>query len=155
QIPPDEDIGSVTGDGAFDTHKCHDVIADRGAEAFGHVLGPMAAMPSLPPRKNAKPWKPTTAGARARNEILRAVTYLGPAIWRRWSGSPPRPATHRPASRTSGNSECHAAADDQGQPLIAGDASCDVLIGRQHVLCRVIFHDMRTLTRRHRVKPRI
>ncbi|WCR19717.1 IS5 family transposase [Paracoccus alcaliphilus] len=74
QIPPDEDIGSVTGDGAFDTRKCHDAIADRGAEAI------------IPPRKNAQPWKPTTAGACARNEILRAVKYLGPAIWRRWSG---------------------------------------------------------------------
>lgn len=86
QIPPHQEIGSVTGDGAYDTRKCHDAIADRGAEAFGHVLGPMAAMPSLPPRKNAKPWKPTTAGLCARNEILRAVKYLGPAIWRRWSG---------------------------------------------------------------------
>lgn len=74
QIPPDEEIGSVTGDGAFDTRKGHDAIADRGAEAI------------IPPRKNARPWKPTTAGARARNEILRAVKYLGPAIWRRWSG---------------------------------------------------------------------
>lgn len=73
QFSPDEELGSVTGDGAYDTRKCHDAIADRGAEAI------------IPPRKNARPWKPTTAGARARNEILRAVKYLGPAIWRRWS----------------------------------------------------------------------
>lgn len=84
QISPDEEVGAVTGDGAYDTHKCHDAIADRGTEAFGHVLEPMAVMPSLPPRKNARPWRPTAAGARARNEILRAVKYPGPAIWRRW-----------------------------------------------------------------------
>ena len=39
-----------------------------------------------PPRKNAKPWKPSTAGAIARNEALRASKYLGRAIWRKWSG---------------------------------------------------------------------
>ena len=41
---------------------------------------------SLPPRKTAKPWKPATAGAIARNEALRASRYLGRAIWRKWSG---------------------------------------------------------------------
>ena len=74
QIPPDEEIGSVTGDGAYDTRKCHDAIAGRGAHAV------------IPPRKNAKPWKPSTAGAIARNEALRASRYLGRALWRRWSG---------------------------------------------------------------------
>ena len=59
QIPPDQTIGSVTADGAYDTRKC---------------------------RKNAKPWKPTSPGAVARNEALRASKYLGHAIWRRWSG---------------------------------------------------------------------
>ncbi|WP_272848299.1 transposase [Paracoccus saliphilus] len=54
----------MTGDGAYDARKGHDAIADRGAEAI------------IPPRKNAKPWKPTTAGVGARNEILRAVKYL-------------------------------------------------------------------------------
>ena len=29
QIPADEDISSVTADGAFDTRKCHDAIASR------------------------------------------------------------------------------------------------------------------------------
>ena len=74
QIPPDQEIGSVTADGAFDTRKCHDAIAARGAAAI------------IPPRKNAKPWKPDTAGAIARNEILRTSKYLGRTIWRRWSG---------------------------------------------------------------------
>ena len=58
----------------FTTRKCHDAVADRGAHAV------------VPPRKNAKPWKPSTAGAIARNEALRASKYLGRALWRRWSG---------------------------------------------------------------------
>lgn len=74
QIRPDQEIGSVTADGAYDTRKCHDAIANRGAGAI------------IPPRKNAKPWKPTTAGAMARNESLRVSKYLGRAIWRNWSG---------------------------------------------------------------------
>ena len=74
QIPPDRDIGSVTADGAYDTRKCHDAIAARNANAV------------IPPRKNAKPWKPTSAGAIARNEAVNASRYLGRAIWRRWSG---------------------------------------------------------------------
>ena len=74
QIPADQDIASVTADGAYDTRKCHDAIADRGAAAI------------IPPRKNAKPWKTVTAGAVARNEALRASKYLGRALWRQWSG---------------------------------------------------------------------
>ena len=74
QIPADVEIGSVTADGAYDTRKCHDAVADRGAHAV------------IPPRKNAKFWKPSTAGAIARNEALRASKYLGRAIWRKWSG---------------------------------------------------------------------
>ena len=68
QIPTDVEIGSVTADGAYDTRKCHDAVADRGAHAV------------IPPRKNAKPWKPSTAGAIARNEALRASRYLGRAV---------------------------------------------------------------------------
>lgn len=74
QIPPDQGIGSVTADGAYDTRKCHDAIAARGAYAV------------IPPRMNAKPWKPTIAGAIARNEAINTSRYLGKAIWRRWSG---------------------------------------------------------------------
>jgi hypothetical protein len=74
QIPPEQEIATVTADGAFDTRKCHEAIAARGAAAI------------IPPRKNAKPWKPDTAGAIARNEILRTSKRLGRTIWRRWSG---------------------------------------------------------------------
>lgn len=77
QIPPEQEIATVTADGAFDSRKCHDAIAARGAAAI------------IPPRKNArpwKPWKPDTAGAVARNEILRTSKRVGRTIWRRWSG---------------------------------------------------------------------
>lgn len=74
QISPEQDVGSVTADGAYDTRKCHDAIAARGAHAV------------IPPRKNAKPWKPTSKGAIARNEAVNTSRYLGRAIWRRWSG---------------------------------------------------------------------
>jgi hypothetical protein len=74
QIPPDQEIASVTADGAFDTRKCHDAVAARGAAAI------------IPPRKNAKPWKPDSPGAFARNEALRASKRFGRTIWRRWSG---------------------------------------------------------------------
>lgn len=43
QIAADQDNGSVTADGAYDTRKCHDAIAARGADSV------------MPPRKNAKP----------------------------------------------------------------------------------------------------
>jgi len=74
QIAPHHEVASVTADGAYDTRKCHDAIAERGADAV------------IPPRRNAQPWKEITAGAAARNEALRASRRLGRAIWRRWSG---------------------------------------------------------------------
>jgi hypothetical protein len=40
----------------------------------------------IPLRKNAKPWKPTSAGAIARNEAVNASRHLGHTIWQRWSG---------------------------------------------------------------------
>jgi hypothetical protein len=74
QIPSNEEIGTVTADGAYDTRKCHDAIAARNAHAV------------IPPRKNAKLWKPDTTGARARNEAVRSSRYLGRALWRQLAG---------------------------------------------------------------------
>ena len=74
QIAPDPLLGSVTADGAYDTRKCHDAIAARNAHAV------------IPPRKNAKMWKPDTPGARARNEAVRSSKYLGRALWRNLTG---------------------------------------------------------------------
>jgi hypothetical protein len=42
QTPSGQDIGIVTADGAYDTRKCNEAIAARGAHAV------------TPPRKNAK-----------------------------------------------------------------------------------------------------
>ncbi|CUH39894.1 Transposase DDE domain protein [Jannaschia seosinensis] len=74
QVPADEEIASVTADGAYDTRGCRDAIANRGADAV------------IPPRRNAKPWKKHSPGAAGRNEALRAIKRLGRTIWRRWSG---------------------------------------------------------------------
>jgi len=86
QIAQGQEIGSVTADGAYDTRKCHDAIAARNAHAV------------IPPRKNAKMWKPPfvhasmhcravdTPGARARNEAVRSSKYLGRALWRQLTG---------------------------------------------------------------------
>jgi len=74
QIPPNQAIGQVTADGAYDTRPCHAAIAARQASAV------------IPTRRNGQPWKETTPGAQARNEILRATKHLGRSIWRSWSG---------------------------------------------------------------------
>jgi hypothetical protein len=74
QIPPDQPIGTVTGDGAFDTRRCHAAILDRGGNAI------------IPIRKNGRLWKEDCPAARARNDILRATRHLGRAIWKNWSG---------------------------------------------------------------------
>jgi transposase len=69
QIPRDQHIGSVTADGAYDTRRCHNAIADLGANAV------------IPPRRNAQPWKPTTAGTIARNDALRAPRSGSLTLW--------------------------------------------------------------------------
>ena len=74
QIPCDERIDSVSGDGAYDTKNAHAAIVERDAEAI------------IPVRKNGKPWKENTSGAQGRNETLRATQRLGRAIWKKWSG---------------------------------------------------------------------
>ena len=64
QIPADQQIASVTAEGACGTRKSHDAIAERGAHAV------------IPPRKTAKPWKTVIAGAVARNEARRRRNTL-------------------------------------------------------------------------------
>lgn len=74
QIPPDEQIATVTADGAYDTRRCHAAIIERGATAI------------IPIRKNGRPWKEDCAAARARNEILRASRHFGRTLWKRLTG---------------------------------------------------------------------
>jgi len=56
QIPEDEDIGTVTADGACDTRRCHSAIIARGGTAI------------IPIRRNGRPWKEDCPAARARND---------------------------------------------------------------------------------------
>ena len=77
QIPAEEPIGTVTADGAYDTRACHAAIAARQATAV------------IPTRRNGRPWKETTPGAQARNDILRASRHFGRAIWRNLERVPP------------------------------------------------------------------
>lgn len=72
--PQDEKIGTVTGDGAFHTRRCHTAILQRGGKAV------------IPIRRNGPLWKEDCSAARARNDILRATRRLGRANWKHWSG---------------------------------------------------------------------
>lgn len=74
QIPDGEEVGTVTGDGAFDTRRCHSAILARGGTGV------------IPIRKNGRLWKEDCPAALARNDILRATRRLGRKIWKRWSG---------------------------------------------------------------------
>lgn len=74
QIPDDEEIGTVTADGAYDARRCHTAIIDRQATAI------------IPIRKNGRPWKEDCPAAIARNETLRATRHYGRAFWKRWTG---------------------------------------------------------------------
>ncbi|CUH20517.1 Transposase DDE domain protein [Jannaschia seosinensis] len=74
QIPEDEQIGTVTADGAYDTRRCHAAIIDR------------QATPIIPIRKNGRAWKEDCQAAMARNETLRATKRYGRAFWKHWTG---------------------------------------------------------------------
>ncbi|QRZ12841.1 IS5 family transposase [Paracoccus methylovorus] len=74
QIQPAEQIGTVTGDGAYDTRRCHTAILERGGTAV------------IPIRRNGRRWREDCPAARARNETLKATQRLGRAAWKRWSG---------------------------------------------------------------------
>jgi hypothetical protein len=54
------------------------IKAEGESEWTAHAVTPL--------RKNAKPWKPTSAGAIACNEAVNASRHLGRAIWQGWSG---------------------------------------------------------------------
>ena len=74
QIPPKEQLASVSGVGAYDTKGWHEAIALRQANAIILI------------RKNAKSWKMNCTGAAARNENLQAICWLGRTIWKKWCG---------------------------------------------------------------------
>lgn len=74
QLPKAEQIGVISGDGAYDTRGVYEASAARDAALV------------VPPRRNGKPWKAQTAGAAERNESLHAIKRLGRRLWKRWSG---------------------------------------------------------------------
>jgi len=76
QFAINQDIASITANGGYDTRKCHNAIAERGAHAV------------IPPRKNAKQCKSSTTDAIAHNEALRASKYQGHPLWRPLSAAP-------------------------------------------------------------------
>ncbi|WP_454727782.1 MULTISPECIES: IS5 family transposase [Cupriavidus] len=74
QIPADEDIEVLGGDGAYDTKAGHAAIAARGAE------------PSIPPREGATHWPAGTPGAGWRNGVIDAIAQSSRQEWKKQSG---------------------------------------------------------------------
>lgn len=74
QIPGDEQIDVIGGDGAYDTKPCHAAIAARDA------------MLTIPPREGAAHWPPNTPGATWRNDAVDAIARDGRREWKKDSG---------------------------------------------------------------------
>ena len=72
QLPTDEPLLSVTGDGAYDTQP-----------VYAAVMG-CNAMPIIPPRKNARMRK--GAAFVHRNAAIAACQRFGRKLWKSWSG---------------------------------------------------------------------
>jgi hypothetical protein len=68
QLPEDEQIGVISGDGAYDTRGIYEASASRQADLV------------VPPRRNGRPWRRQTAGAGQRNETLRATVVHGSGL---------------------------------------------------------------------------
>lgn len=74
QIPGDEQIDVIGGDGAYDTKPCHAAIAAR------------SAVPSIPPREGAAHWPTHTPGATWRNEAVDSIARIGRREWKKGGG---------------------------------------------------------------------
>jgi hypothetical protein len=72
QLPPDEALKSLTGDGAYDTQPAYEAVIRRGA------------IPIIPPRKNARVRRGTVF--EHRNAAVAVCRRLGRSIWKRWIG---------------------------------------------------------------------
>jgi hypothetical protein len=92
QIPPDQEIASVTADGAFDTRKCHEAIAARSAAdaylrrsvAFSDAYGRASARTVIAPQRFriALPIEDVLGPDFARSvEGVRRVGDLGSREW--------------------------------------------------------------------------
>ncbi|MDR6504004.1 hypothetical protein J2785_007198 [Burkholderia ambifaria] len=74
QIPGDEHIDVISGDGAYDTRPCHAVIAERGA------------VPSTPPRDRAAHWSANMPSAAWRNDAVDVIARDGHRECKKASG---------------------------------------------------------------------
>lgn len=74
QLPADEQLDVVGGDGAYDSKACHAAIAARGAR------------PSIPPREGAAHWPVNTPGATWRNDAVDAIARVGRREWKKNDG---------------------------------------------------------------------
>ncbi|KWI73438.1 IS5 family transposase, partial [Burkholderia stagnalis] len=74
QIPADEPIDTVGGDGAYDTQACYAAITARGAT------------PSIPAREGAVHWPSTTPGGIQRNVAIDTVAQSSRREWKQQSG---------------------------------------------------------------------
>ena len=72
QVPAEEPLLTVTGDGAYDTQPVRAAVIQRNAT------------PIIPPRKNARMRKGDAFAHR--NAAIAACRRLGRSIWKRWSG---------------------------------------------------------------------
>ena len=72
QLPKDESLESLTGDGAYDTKQVYEAVIRHGAT------------PIIPARKNARIRKGSTFVHR--NAAIAACKRLGRQIWKVWSG---------------------------------------------------------------------
>ena len=72
QLPLEETLQSLIGDGAYDTQPGYEAVIRHGA------------IPIIPPRKNARVRKGTVF--EHRNAALAACRRLGRSIWKRWIG---------------------------------------------------------------------
>jgi hypothetical protein len=72
QVPCDEALLSLTGDGAYDTQPVYEAVIQRNA------------VPIIPPRRNARIRKGDAFAYR--NAAVAACRHLGRKIWKVWSG---------------------------------------------------------------------
>ena len=104
QLPEEERIAVISGDGAYDTRAVYEASTARNSALL------------VPPRRNGKPWKTRTAGAGERNETLRAIKHRGRRLWKRWSGYHRRSLAETAMSRLK----------RLGERLTARDPACQV-----------------------------
>lgn len=70
-----DEIAQVSGDGAYDTIDCYDAVLARDA------------IPTLMPRRNAKPRASPNEPTKRRNAVLQDIAMLGRYEWRVHSGA--------------------------------------------------------------------